>query len=173
MLYIIMAGGKGSRFGGEKLIAELCRKHVIDYSIEHIKKVTRNFIIATSKNSPKTRKYVIESGYEYIETPGNGYPQDVKFMLDIFNDDLLLLNGDAVFINSNVIKYFLSKFNDRSMTGITIHNGSKIYVGLNIARPNSIDDLEIMLFGDFIYLNINTKEDLMEASKRCQLLNGF
>ena len=173
MHYIIMAGGKGSRFGGEKLVAELCGKRVIDFIIGHMSAVTNNFVIATSHNAPDTRKYLIDLGYDVLNTPGLGYPQDVKFLQDNLRDDLLLLNGDAVFISPDVIRSFISKFEGKSMTGITLYKGTKVYIGLNIASPNSIEDIEIPIQGELIHLNINTREDLMEASKKCKELCGL
>ncbi len=173
MHYIIMAGGRSTRFGSEKLISDLCGKKVIDYAIETMKKITEEFYVSTSKNAPLTREYIREIGLNLIETPGNGYPQDIKFMQEYFSDDLLLLNGDSVFIRPTHIRYFLSLFKGTSQTAITYFEGRKVYVGLNIAVINSLEDLEILMDFEDIHLNINTKDDLMEANRICRKLFGL
>lgn len=173
MRYVVMAGGRSTRFGSEKLISNLCGRHVIDFVIDSMGKITHEFYVATSNNAPMTRDYLNKLNMKLIETPGKGYPQDVKFIQEYFSDDLLLLNGDSIFIRPSHIEYFLSLYEGNSQTAITYFDGKKIYIGLNIAALNSFEDIEIQMDDEDIHLNINTKEDLMEANRKCKKLSGF
>lgn len=167
-----MAGGKSTRFGSEKLISNLCGKKVIDFTISAMKSLFPNFYVAVSDNAPETKEYIDKLGLNSIRTPGNGYPRDVKYIQDYFSDDLLILNGDSIFVTPEHIRYFLSKYEGKSQTAITYHKGMKIYIGLNIATVNSLNDIEILLNFENIYLNINTKDDLAEANLKCKKLFG-
>lgn len=169
---IIMAGGKSSRFGSEKLMATLCGRKVIEYTIEHMKSYSERFYLAVSHNALQTKNFLIRNGYDTVETPGNGYPEDIMFLLDYFSDDLLVLNGDSIFIMPSHISYFLSRFRGISQTGIAYNGFRKVYVGLNIAVRNSYVDLEVEMNFDHIHLNINTLDDLREASLICQRFFG-
>lgn len=161
MLGIVMAGGKSSRFGDEKLIQDIHGRKIIDITIENISRSNvENYLIAVSKNAPRTMNYCEK--YSIIETPGKSYPEDVAYLLKLFNKPLLLLNGDSIFVNTGIINDFLSRYRGRSMTAVISDNGYK-YIGLNIAVPGDERDIVVEYGAPSLALNINTKEDLKEA----------
>lgn len=161
MLGIVMAGGKSSRFGDEKLIQEIHGRKIIDISIENISlSHVENYFIAVSRNAPRTMNYCKK--YNIIETPGNGYPEDVLYLLKLFKKPLLLLSGDSIFVNTGIINDFLSRYSGRSMAAVISYNGYR-YIGLNIAVPGDEQDIIIEYKTPILALNINTKEDLKEA----------
>ncbi|MEM1614326.1 MAG: NTP transferase domain-containing protein [Thermoplasmatales archaeon] len=162
MLGIVMAGGKSSRFGKEKLIQYLGEKRIIDISIENISRSkVDEYYVAVSKNAPITMEYCKK--FNTIVTPGAGYPEDVAYLLRLFERPILLLNGDSVFIGPEIINDFLSKFRGKSMAAVIFDHGYK-FIGLNIAVPNDERDVIIEYNDINLGLNINTAEDLKEAT---------
>ncbi len=162
LLGVVMAGGKSSRYGKEKLLEVLNGKRVIDIvvgnlSLSSVKKI----LIAVSPNAPKTLHYC--KRYDYILTPGTGYPEDIKFLLDKLSKPLLIVNGDSVFVDPVTINSFISRYHGRSMTAVVNLPNGKVYIGLNIAVPGDEVD-EVVEFGNqLLSLNINTPEDLGRA----------
>ncbi|MEM0128233.1 MAG: NTP transferase domain-containing protein [Thermoplasmatales archaeon] len=163
MLGIVMAGGKSSRFGKEKLVQYLGEKRVIDIPIENISRSkVDEYYVAVSRNAPMTMEYC--KRFNTIVTPGAGYPEDVAFLLRLFERPILLLNGDSVFIRPEIIDDFLSKFRGKSMAAVIFDHGYK-FIGLNIAVPNDQRDVLIEYDDSNLGLNINTAEDLREATR--------
>ncbi len=104
---LIMAGGKGTRFGGdiEKPMAIFDGKPLIRRVIEaakESKKITEIYVAVTSY-SPKTAQEAKSASVNIIETEGKGYHADVKQAVQdanincpvmVVSADLPLLNGD-------------------------------------------------------------------------------
>ncbi len=163
MLGIVMAGGKSTRFGKEKLIQMLSGQRLIDITVNNISRSNvEDYYVAVSMNSPETMEYCKK--YKYVVTPGYGYPEDVLYLLNIFKKPLLLLNGDSVFIDSVIIDDFLSRYDGRSMAAVFKDKEYK-FIGLNIAVPGDDTDNIIEYKDPKLALNINTENDLMEAIK--------
>jgi len=162
VLGIVMAGGKSSRFGREKLMAELNGRKIIDITVSNISSSSvGKWKVAVSPNAPLTLEYCRK--YDCILTPGSGYPEDVKFLLEKLKRPLLLLNGDSVFIDPLTIDIFLSRFNGRSMTAVVKDGDVAVNIGLNIAVPGDTEDEIFEFKNPILALNINTTDDLRRA----------
>jgi len=90
MIAIILAGGKSSRLGEgkEKALIKIYRsesetqKRLIDLVIENVRdSKAEGFLVAISKNTPKTAEYCKSQDYELLETPGKGYHTDLHYLL--------------------------------------------------------------------------------------------
>lgn len=117
---LIMAGGKGTRFGGdtEKPMAEFLGKTLIRRVIEateESKRISQTYVAITS-NSPRTAEEVKSSSATLIKTDGNGYHADLQQAVQkaklncpvlIISADLPLINGQ--FLDEIIIKYEKSK----------------------------------------------------------------
>lgn len=159
-----MAGGRSSRFGSEKLLQLLDDRRIIDITTSNISRSRiGKFFVAVSNNAPLTMEYCKRCNF--IRTPGYGYPEDVKFLLDKFREPILLLNGDSIFIDPEIINNFVDKFQGRSMAAAVI-DGEYKFIGLNIAVPGDERDLIVVYDNNDLALNINTISDLIEARKR-------
>ena len=85
MIGLVMAGGTGSRMefsAPEKLLLEYEKPiifHVID-SLNDSHCFSQVFA-ATSQNSPNTKYELEQRGIETLDTPGNGYANDLNFLL--------------------------------------------------------------------------------------------
>ncbi|MCW6159243.1 MAG: NTP transferase domain-containing protein [Thermoplasmatales archaeon] len=162
MLGVVMAGGKSSRYGREKLLETIHGKKVIDIVVENLSlSIVKRFFIAVSWNAPRTLDYC--KRYDSIITPGISYPDDVKFLLEKFSRPLLIINGDAVFVDPKTINLFASSYHGKSMTALVNSSGRKVYIGLNMAVPGDERDEVVEFKNHILSLNINTPEDLRRA----------
>jgi adenosylcobinamide-phosphate guanylyltransferase len=111
-----MAGGKGTRFGGdtEKPMALFKGKHLIRRVIEAVKesKKVSEIYVAVTAYSPKTAQEAKKASVKVIETDGKGYHEDIQQAVQeadikcpvlIVSADLPLLNGE--FLDEIIGKY--------------------------------------------------------------------
>ena len=187
MIGLVMAGGKGSRMefpAPEKLLLEYEKPiifHVID-SLNASHCFSKVFA-ATSPNSPDTKDVLEERGIETLDTPGNGYVNDLNSLLQKMDGFVFVVSGDLPLLDEEIIQK-LVKFNSESVwtsflvskeflnslglesnllvkydgvecvyTGISIINADKI------RNLNSIIEDYIILDDKRISFNLNTSED--------------
>ncbi|MDG6913124.1 MAG: NTP transferase domain-containing protein [Nitrososphaerota archaeon] len=79
---VIMAGGKSSRFGrGEKMMAVLGGKPLLHHLLEALKLAgALSPTVITSPWTPETERFVRSLGLEVIQSPGQGYVEDVRWL---------------------------------------------------------------------------------------------
>ncbi|MEM0152102.1 MAG: NTP transferase domain-containing protein [Thermoplasmata archaeon] len=162
MLGIVMAGGKSSRMGMEKQMIEFKGKLLLDIACESIILSGNICFVAISKNAPNTMKYAM-SKYHCFLTPGNGYVEDVKFILNILNTPFITVASDIPFVKPWHIKEIVENFHNKSVAGVILDENGVHYTGINIV--SNIGD-DYYLFKDKkLLFNINTREDLEMALK--------
>ena len=187
MIGLVMAGGRGSRMEfhtPEKLLLEYEKPiifHVID-SLNDSHCFSQVFA-ATSQNSPNTKYELEQRGIETLDTPGNGYANDLNFLLQKMDGFVLVVSGDLPLLDEEIIqklvefnseniwtsflvsREFLSSFGLKSnllvkhddvecaYTGISIINAGKI------KDSNLVNENHVILDDKRIAFNVNTKED--------------
>lgn len=186
---LIMAGGKGTRMEleVEKPLVEINGKPMIQYVINALKNTDKinKIIVATSKNTPETRTFLNEQGIDIIETPGDGYVNDLGFIISNLklDDVILTVTADLPLINSDIIDYVLKEYekSDKPAMSVLIpidvfkKYGIKptmmfenlIPSGLNILRSiNKTQDEKVLIIERIeLALNINTCEDIKLLKK--------
>ena len=186
---LIMAGGKGTRMEleVEKPLVEINGKPMIQYVINALKNTDKinKIIVATSKNTPETRTFLNEQGIDIIETPGDGYVNDLGFIISNLklDDVILTVTADLPLINSDIINYVLKEYekSDKPAMSVLIpidvfkKYGIKptmmfenlIPSGLNILRSiNKTQDEKVLIIERIeLALNINTCEDIKLLKK--------
>lgn len=186
---VIMAGGKGTRmkYPKEKPLIKISGKPMIEHvwnAVDSSKKVD-SILVATTKNTPKTREFTEKRGIKAIETPGKGYVEDLAFIISKLVPDsiLLTITADLPLISSSLIDHVLGEYEKCGKPAMCVALPIEIFEnynlkpsmvfdgivpsGLNILRCiNKIQDEEVLILSEIeLALNINTCEDIKLIEK--------
>jgi len=187
MIGLVMAGGKGSRMefnDKEKLLLEYEKPiifHVID-SLNDSHCFSKVFA-ATSSNSPDTKFELEQIGIETLDTSGDGYVNDLNFLLQKMGGSIFVVSGDLPLLDKEIIQK-LVKFNTESIwtsflvskkflnslgleSNLLINYGDIdcVHTGISIINADKIQNLDqvkenyIILDDKRIAFNLNTNED--------------
>ena len=187
MIGLVMAGGTGSRMEfstPEKLLLEYEKPiifHVID-SLNDSHCFSKVFA-ATSLNSPNTKSELEQKGIETIATTGNGYVNDLNFLLQKMDGFVFVVSGDLPLLDREIIqklvefnsgnvwtsflvsKEFLNSLGLKSNLLVKYDGVECVYTGISIINADKIKDSSlvnenyIVLDDKRIAFNLNTKED--------------
>jgi adenosylcobinamide-phosphate guanylyltransferase len=187
MIGLVMAGGKGSRMefpAPEKLLLEYEKPiifHVID-SLNDSYCFSKVFA-ATSSNSPDTKYELEQRGIETLDTSGDGYVNDLNFLLQKMGGSVFVVSGDLPLLDKEIIQK-LVKFNTESIwtsflvskkflnslgleSNLLINSGDIdcVHTGISIINADKIQNLDqvkenyIILDDKRIAFNLNRKKD--------------
>jgi len=187
MIGLVMAGSKGSRMefpAPEKLLLEYDKPiifHVTD-SLNDSHCFSKVFA-ATSSNSPDTKFEVEQIGIETLDTSGDGYVNDLNFLLQKMGGSIFVVSGDLPLLDKEIIQK-LVKFNTESIwtsflvskkflnslgleSNLLINYGDIdcVHTGISIINADKIQNLDqvkehyIILDDKRIAFNLNRKED--------------
>ena len=188
MIGLVMAGGRGSRMEfpmPEKLLLEYEKPiifHVID-SLNDSHCFSKVFA-ATSPNSPDTKHVLEQRGIETLDTQGNGYTEDLNFVLQKMDGFIFVISGDLPLLDEEIIQKMVNKFNSESIWTsflvskkflnslglesnllIKYDNVECVYSGISIINTdkiknlNSVNEDYVILDDKRISFNLNTNED--------------
>jgi len=188
MIGLVMAGGRGSRMefpAPEKLLLEYKKPiifHVID-SLNNSHCFSKVFA-ATSTNSPDTKYELEQIGVETLDTQGNGYVNDLNFLLQKMDGFVFVVSGDLPLLDEKIIQVITEKFNPKNVwpsflvskkflnslgleSNLLINSGDIdcVYTGISIINADKIQNLDpvkenyIILDDKRIAFNLNTKKD--------------
>ena len=182
-----MAGGRGSRMefpAPEKLLLEYEKPiifHVID-SLNDSDCFSKVFA-ATSPNSPDTKYELEQIRVETLDTQGNGYVNDLNFLLQKMDGFVFVVSGDLPLLDEAIIqklielnsgnvwtsflvsKKFLNYLGLKSNLLINYDNIDCVHTGISIVNADKIQNLDpvkenyIILDDKRIAFNLNTKKD--------------
>ena len=187
MIGLVMAGGKGTRMdiSNEKLLLEY-KKPVIFHVIDALKNshCFSQVIVATSPNSPDTKHVLEQNRIETLSTPGNGYVNDLNFLLQKMSGSVFVTSGDLPLLDEEIIQIMTEKFNSENvwtsflvskkflnslgLESSLLVNSDNIectYTGISIINANKIKNLNsvkenyIILDDKRISFNLNTRKD--------------
>jgi len=187
MIGLVMAGGRGSRMefpAPEKLLLEYEKPiifHVID-SLNDSHCFSKVFA-ATSSNSPDTKFELEQIGIETLDTSGDGYVNDLNFLLQKMGGSIFVVSGDLPLLDKEIIQK-LVKFNTESIwtsflvskkflnslgleSNLLINYGDIdcVHTGISIINADKIQNLDqvkenyIILDDKRIAFNLNRKKD--------------
>ena len=193
MIGLVMAGGKGTRMdhSDEKLLLEY-KKPVVFNVIDALQNSNcfSKVIVSTSPNSPNTKSVLEQNGIETLPTPGNGYANDLNFLLQKMNGFVFAVCGDLPLLDEEIIKK-MAEFNSENIwtsflvskellntlsfeSNLLVKCGDVecVYTGISIINADKIKDSNlvnedyVILDDERIAFNLNTKEDyeLLNAS---------
>jgi adenosylcobinamide-phosphate guanylyltransferase len=187
MIGLVMAGGKGSRMefpAPEKLLLEYEKPiifHVID-SLNDSHCFSKVFA-ATSSNSPDTKFELEQIGIETLDTSGDGYVNDLNFLLQKMGGSVFVVSGDLPLLDKEIIQK-LVEFNSESVwtsflvskkflnslgleSNLLINYGDIdcVHTGISIINADKIQNLDqvkenyIILDDKRIAFNLNRMKD--------------
>ena len=182
-----MAGGRGSRMEfhtPEKLLLEY-EKPIIFHVIDSLKNshCFSKVVAATSPNSPDTKYELEQREIETLDTQGNGYVNDLNFLLQKMDGFVFVVSGDLPLLDEEIIlklvefssesvwtsflvsKEFLNSLGLESNLLVEYDSVECVYTGISIINADriknsdSVNEDYIILDDKRIAFNLNTKED--------------
>lgn len=192
---VIMAGGKGKRMEvcEEKPLLKVGVKPVIEHvltALLNAKRVSR-VVVAVSRSTPKTAKFVKKFPVTVVETPGEGYIQDMQFVIKKLGLNIVLaVVSDLPLITNVTIDDVLKKYEDCGKPALTVavpietknrlglgaeyafeaENKKVVPTGINVIDGKLIDDgwmeQEVYVLNrEEVAVNVNTLQDLQLAEQ--------
>ncbi|MEM3507504.1 MAG: NTP transferase domain-containing protein [Candidatus Bathyarchaeia archaeon] len=203
IIALVMAGGKGSRMGiyEEKPLIKINDKTMIEHILDVLYgiKEFNEIVVAVSKHTPKTKKFLGNLKVKTIETPGNGYIEDIKFAIEKLKNNsryFLTISADLPLINKKIIYKVLECHKKSKKPALTVMVQLKDYeklgvkvsykilknnklltpVGINMIDGNEVGkefiDEEILVLNEVKQLiNVNTLNDLKIVKKILKLID--
>jgi adenosylcobinamide-phosphate guanylyltransferase len=140
---LIMAGGKGTRFGGdtEKPMALFNGKPLIRRVIEAAKESERitEIYVAVTAYSPKTAQEAKKASVKLIKTDGQGYHADVQQAVQDANlkCPVLIVSADLPLLNGMFLDEIIGKYEESGKPALTvmIPEEALIEYGLSAVSP--------------------------------------
>ena len=138
-----MAGGKGTRFGGdtEKPMALFNGKPLIRRVIEAVKESERitDIYVAVTSYSPKTAQEAKKASVKVIKTEGKGYHADVQQAVQDANlkCPVLIVSADLPLLNGMFLDEIIGKYEESGKPALTvmIPEEALIEFGLSAVSP--------------------------------------
>ena len=161
MIGLVMAGGKGTRMNisNEKLLLEY-KKPIIFHVIDALKNshCFSQVIVATSPNSPDTKHVLEQNRIETLSTPGNGYVNDLNFLLQKMSGSVFVTSGDLPLLDEKIIQVITEKFNSENVwTSFLVSKKFLNSLGLESSLLVNSDNIECTYTGISI-INVNKLE---------------
>lgn len=175
MIGLIMAGGKGTRMNldTEKLLLPY-KKPLILHVIDALKNSNcfEKIFAVTSPNAPKTQELLCNSDVSIIKTKGDGYVQDLNYVLTQFSDKILIVSGDMPFLDEQIIKEIITKQNSKhSWISIVVTKDFLESLGLSGEFSVELDDKQCMYTGISL-VNANQINSLDSISEHFEIINN-
>ena len=123
---LIMAGGKGTRFGGdtEKPMAQFMGKTLIRRVIEATKESKRiaDTIVAVTAYSPKTAQEAAEASVKVVETDGQGYHADLQQAVQDANlkCPVLIISADLPLLSGEFLDEIIGEYEESGKPALTV-----------------------------------------------------
>lgn len=199
VIAVVMAGGKGTRLkmDCEKPLLELAGKPMIDYVLSSLSKTNHieKVYIATSPHTPLTKQYLLNRNYQIIDTPGEGYVEDLGFILKYFEEKnpkniLLTVSSDVPCIKAETFDLLVNEYKKLETEAMNVAVPEKIFkkygikptivfdgmvpAGVNILSSlNKIQNEELLILEKIeLALNINNSDDIKIFNKYYGVKNG-
>jgi adenosylcobinamide-phosphate guanylyltransferase len=196
LIAAIMCGGRASRMqqgGIEKPLLKVDGIAMVERVILALAGSGRfdHILAAVSPNTPNTKELLKSKGIETFETPGEGYSNDLSYLLSKLKPQrVMVVPSDIPLLNSQIISEILDAIDNSSRKGkgpaISIilekgfvertgakpsivvdqycHSGITIFNTMSVGTE-PVEEYYLVMNRKEIALNVNTKEELELAKK--------
>jgi adenosylcobinamide-phosphate guanylyltransferase len=196
LIVAIMCGGRASRMqqgGIEKPLLKVDGIAMVERVIQALAGSDRfdRILAAISPNTPKTKELLKSKGIETIETPGEGYSNDLSYLLSKLKPQrVMVVPSDIPLLNSQIISEILDAIDSSSrkekrpaisiilekgfvertgakpsiVLGQYCHSGITIFDTMSVGTEPA-EEYYLVMNRKEIALNVNTKEELELAKK--------
>lgn len=194
MIAAVMCGGRASRMQQvdmEKPLLKVDGVEMVERVISALASSDRfdRIVAAVSPNTPGTNKFLKSKAIETIETAGEGYSQDLSYLLSILKPQkVVAVPGDIPLLNSKIVNEIISAIDERQkqepaisiilekgfVEGIGVkpsivlnqycHSGITIFNTM-VVGAEPVEERYLVMNRKEIALNVNTKEELELAEK--------
>lgn len=103
---VVMCGGRGTRLEAEteKPLLEINGRPMVERVLAALQASQIERVhAAVSPNAPETRTYVEGTPASLIETPGEGYVEDLKYVLERVGQPVLTVAADLPLLSADVV----------------------------------------------------------------------
>jgi|TARA_Y100000310_G_scaffold48151_1_gene44676 adenosylcobinamide-phosphate guanylyltransferase len=173
MIGLVMAGGKGTRMdiSDEKLLLEY-KKPIIFHVIDSLKNshCFSKVFAATSPNSPDTKRVLEQRGIETLTTPGNGYANDLNFLLQKMNGFVFVVSGDLPLLDEEIIREMVEFNSENVWTSFLLSKNFLNSLGLESNLLVKYDSIECTHTGISI-INADEIKNLNPVKENCIILD--
>jgi len=190
---LVMAGGKGSRMGlqEEKPLLKVGDKPMIEHILNALKEAKKidEIVVAVSRHTPKTAKFVESLSVKVLETPGNGYVSDVRYAARRLKPGTVLtISADLPLVTGNIIDKVVERYVQCGKPALTVAvpietrerlglrggyvleaEGKRLVsAGINVIDGRRIDKIELVeeiyvIDKEEVAVNVNTPLELRIA----------
>ena len=193
---IVLCGGRGTRLGTdtEKPLVEVCGRPMVDRVCAALATSEIHHVVAAvSPNAPETAEYLRSDrsdrstgDVELIETPGNGYIEDLGFVLDRVGTPVVTVAADLPLLTGSIVDSVLNSIESKTSTTVCVPVEAKRSLGVSVDtsftpegfdRPLAPSGLNVVAeSGEKIVVrrdralavNVNRPGDLQIANVWCQ-----
>lgn len=170
-LKIIMAGGRSTRMGEEKPVLKVNGIPLVLRAYN----ACQEAYIAVSRHTPKTKELCMDKDIPIIETPGEGYVEDVKWLLEEYGP-FLSVASDIPFVTEKDVTEMDDHFRKHpiSLTGyvseedVPAEANPETYMGNCVVGLNTVTYREEEFFklsNPYLAFNVNSQHDLNVANR--------
>ncbi|MCS7112148.1 MAG: NTP transferase domain-containing protein [Ignisphaera sp.] len=171
ILCVILAGGRGSRFGSPlKFLTHVCGKPLIEKLLTDIEIVCRYTVIALSKRTLdavhvcKNKHYIAEC----VETSGEDLVHDLALLLEMFPKPLLVVGADIYMTNNKILIDFIDRAlkTEENVVTLVVNNDGEKLVGITLFKK-SYGSWRNITYPKNSVMDIDDYDDLKRVEREC------
>jgi len=171
---LIMAGGKGSRFGsGEKPLAQIKGRPIIDYVVAAMMqaRLVRWIYVAVSPHTPNTARHLEKAwrgSVRLIHTPGAGYIEDLRrTAATLHSPAILVCPADMPLLRGDLLDFVVESFFETGKPSLVVVVPLWLITRLGLESPFTmkVDEEEVAPSGVNVVngIELASRETLEES----------
>lgn len=153
-----MCGGRGTRLDTEteKPLFELSGTPMVGHVLDALARSRVGAVHAVvSPHTPATTEYVAERGIDCIETPGDGYVEDLQTAIDAVGAPMLTVAADLPLLTGSAVDRVCDEFDGTNPVQVCVSAALKRRLGVSADTTYRRGDREVAPAG----INVVTRSE--------------